>query len=143
MKAWFSCHLLQHDEGNGISSGGTSYSTHYTLLQGNLSRQLHCLCYTQYICDSLDCCCNTKLLTYLPTMTAATHVRIMSTASSYGKPSSISANATITGALQENSNVCVCICIYVYTGWPKKRPKLCVNITAHILYEAKFSSAHL
>ena len=38
-------------------------------------------------------------------MTTATHWRIMSTASSYGNPSSISANATITGALQRASHM--------------------------------------
>jgi len=25
-----------------------------------------------------------------------------------------------------------------YTGWPKKRPELCVTITTRILYGAKF-----
>ena len=33
--------------------------------------------------------------------------------------------------------------IYVIPGGPKKRPELCVTITARILYGAKFPLAHL
>jgi len=29
------------------------------------------------------------------------------------------------------------------TGWPKKRPDICVTITARILHGAKFPLAHL
>jgi len=47
-----------------------------------------------------------------------TYLRIMSTASSYGKPSSISAKATITGALQQ----AWCNYIYLLTYYLRQEP---------------------